>query len=252
MVHLLSALLLATTFFTRVPLPRKLGEKLDHNSRLTDAVFAFPLIGFLIGGAIAGVYYASSMVLPGSIAAGLAIGFGVVLTGALHEDGLADCADGFGGASNRERALEIMRDSQIGTYGGVALIMSLGLRWSCLAALNPIAGVMALMVSHTVSRSAITIAMKWSSYARAKGLGGLASGEIGDTGFGFALAIPCLVGFALAQFTGLFAVLVGLFAGWLVLRYLQYRIGGYTGDGLGAIQQVSEISVLIIFAGFWT
>ncbi|MDJ0612253.1 MAG: adenosylcobinamide-GDP ribazoletransferase [Rhizobiaceae bacterium] len=247
----LSNLLLALTFFTRLPLPIKLGEKIDHDASLTEATAFFPIIGLVIGVLTGLVWYVAALALPNIVAAGLAIAAGVLITGALHEDGLADCADGLGGSADREKSLEIMRDSRIGTYGGIALIITVGLRWGSLAALTPIGGASALIIAHTVSRSAMILAMKWSQYARPEGLGKLASGEISNTDVYISFLISLVLVGVFGGVSGLIAALLALGLSWLFLLYLEKRLGGYTGDGLGAMQQIAEITILITLAGAW-
>ena len=245
----LANFLLVLTFFTRLPLPHELGKRIGHDARMTEAVVYFPVVGFIIGIVTAIVWYLSSLLLAGSIAAGLAIMTGLIVTGALHEDGFADCADGLGGSPNREKALEIMRDSRIGTYGGLALIITVGLRWLALATLSPLAGVAALLIAHATSRSAMTLAMKLSQYARPEGLGKLASGDVSDVSFLIAILLAFGVGGTFGGFAGLMAVTGALGFSWAFLKYLEARIGGYTGDGLGAMQQVAEITTMIILVG---
>jgi len=249
--NLISHFLLVLTFFTRLRLPESLGNHIDHDSRLTDAVVFFPLVGFGIGLITGGVWYLSSMFLPAGVSAGLAISVGLVLTGALHEDGFADCADGLGGSTDRAKTLEIMHDSRIGTYGGLALVVSVGLRWACIMALSPFSGVCALVISHTASRSSMPLAMKWSQYARTQGLGKLASGEVPDAQFFISILVAFVCSVLFGGIAGLIAVSIALISSWCFLKYLEARLGGYTGDGLGAMQQIAEITALIILAGAW-
>ena len=248
----LANFLLVLTFFTRLPLPDELGKRIGHDARLTDAIVYFPLVGFIIGVMTGLVWYLSSLLLPASVAAGLAIMTGLILTGALHEDGFADCADGLGGSPNREKALEIMRDSRIGTYGGLALIITVGLRWLSLATLSPLGGAFVLLIAHTTSRSAMTIAMKLSNYARPEGLGKMASGDVSDVSFLVTILLAFLVGAIFGGIAGLMAVTTALLLSWGLMKYLEARLGGYTGDGLGAMQQVAEITTLIVLAGALT
>jgi len=249
--HPFANLLLTLTFFSRLPLPKAWGEKIGSDARLTDAVAFFPVAGFLIGVLPAITWFISTQFLPVSVAAGLALAVGAVLTGALHEDGLADCADGLGATSDARRALEIMRDSQIGTYGGVSLLLTFGLRWAALASLGAVSGAFALLIAYTASRSAICIAMRFSTYVRKDGLGKSASGELSDLDFWLAISLAVLAGLLLGHWHGLVAVALGFLAAWLFLQYLKNRIGGYTGDGLGAMQQFAEITIMITLTGFW-
>jgi adenosylcobinamide-GDP ribazoletransferase len=187
-------------------------------------------------------------VLPVPLAAGLAVGVGVLVTGALHEDGLADTADGLGGGRTPERALEIMRDSRIGSYGALALMFSVGFRWAAVAGMAPAQGALALIVAHCVSRAALAPAPLMAEYAREQGLGRALDGVRASDA-----AIALLVGFAIslvAGVGGLVAMAAALAAGGAVLALLVRRLGGYTGDGLGAIQQAAEIAALLALAGW--
>ena len=176
----------------------------------------------------------------------------MLITGALHEDGLADCADGLGATSDRQKALEIMRDSTIGTYGALALASTFLLRWAALSALEPVAGFLALLIAHGTSRSAMIIMMRFADYARPEGLGKLAAGHISANGFGVAIILPLAVALVIGSLLGTTSAVLGLLSGWCLMKYFVYRIGGYTGDCLGAVQQVAEITVLVSLVGFWT
>lgn len=243
---------MAIAFFTRLPVSTS-GSSHQHADRsLVDCIPFFPVTGLLIGFVSGAVWALSSLIFPSAISAGLAIAAGILVTGALHEDGLADCADGLGGTSDRSRALEIMRDSRIGTYGAIALILSVGLRWAALASLPVNAGFAALMIVHAVSRTSIVTAMVTSQYARPKGLGSMAQGEASTADIAIAYGVAAILALILGGLGGVTASVIGLGAGWLFLQYLKIRLGGYTGDGLGAIQQVSEIAILSVLAGFWS
>lgn len=248
----LSNFLLTLAFFTRIPLPNAFGKKIDHDASLTEAIAFFPVIGLLIGIILAGVWLGVSAFVPPLVAAGLTIGIGLLITGALHEDGFADCADGLGATPDRDKALEIMRDSRVGAYGALALVWTIGIRWVALASLAPIAGAFALVIAHAGSRSAIIIAMRWADYARPEGLGKLASGEASNSNLIIAFVTAITIALVLGQISGIIALAAGLLLAWAFLVYLTRRLGGYTGDGLGAMQQISEISILIVLAGFWT
>ena len=241
----LTNLALTIAFLTRVPLPKRLGDKISHDASLAEAAGFFPVTGFLIAIPIALLWFCTSLILPVTVAAGLALALSVLLTGGLHEDGLADCADGLGATPKRERSLEIMRDSRIGTYGAIALVFSIGLRWAALA------GVLAILITMTVSRSAMTLAMRYSSYAREDGLGKQAS-NMPSSQFLLAMAIAVLVAAVLGWHWGLAALALGLSSSWLFLKYLEKRLGGYTGDGLGAMEQITGTVILITLGGAWS
>ncbi len=248
----LANLALCLGFFSRIPLPEFLGRRITPDSQLTGAVSLFPVAGLLIGLVPALVWYVGIQFLPALIAAGLAVASGLIVTGALHEDGFADCADGLGATPDRKKALEIMRDSRIGTYGALALPTTVGLRWVALASLAPLAGLLAILIAHSGSRSAITLAMRFSIYARPEGLGQQAEGELAAGSFETGMIIALAIAMFLGWFAGLAALAVGFVLGWLFLKYLDHRLGGFTGDGLGAIQQVAEIAIIITLAGVWS
>jgi adenosylcobinamide-GDP ribazoletransferase len=236
-------LMTATAFLTRLPVPTP-----DAAEGLARAVRWFPLAGALVGAIAAGVLLAGAAVLPVPLAAGLALAAGVLVTGALHEDGLADAADGLGGGRTRERALEIMRDSRIGSYGALALAFSVGHRWAALASMAAGQGALALIVVHAVSRAALAPVPLLADYAREQGLGRALDGlRAGDAAIALlvALAISLVAGAA-----GLVALAVALASGGAVLALLIRRLGGYTGDGLGAIQQAAEIAALLTLAAW--
>lgn len=239
----LQRLKLSIGFFTRIPLP----HDDDHSGDLADAAITFPIAGFLIGALLATIWLIASYFLPALPAAGIAMTTGLILTGALHEDGLSDCADGLGGNVSKERALEIMRDSRIGTYGAAALIMTIGLRWSGLASLDMWSGFTALIIAHMAGRTAIIIPMYFSQYARKEGLASSVSGGQDINQFSITLLIPALISFLIAGWQGLLAVAISMVTAWLVTKWLDLRIGGYTGDGLGAIEQIAEITTLLVF-----
>lgn len=237
----------ALRFFTRLPWPG--GD--DGSRSLASAAMAFPLAGLVIGAIVALVWSVAAYLLPALPAAGIAIAAGLLVTGALHEDGLSDCADGLGGSTSRERCLEIMRDSRIGAFGAAALMVTIGLRWSALSTLDISGGAAALLITHAASRAAILPALTWSTYARSEGLGSSVSQGVAAPTTSIALAIGCLLAVLFGWFAGLVAVIAGYLAAYLFLKYLERRIGGYTGDGLGAMQQFAEITTLLVLAGYW-
>lgn len=233
---------LALGFLTRIPVsvPADLPpDALARSMRL------FPLIGALIGAATGAVYLLAAKVLPGMPAALLAVAFGLLLTGALHEDGLADCADGFGGGRDKDAKLAIMRDSRIGAYGTLALILSVGLRAAALTALHNPAG--ALIAAHALSRAALPGLMVELQPASSTGLAA-GAGKPTERDYIIALVLAILVAAPL----GIHWLVGALMANALIfigMKYLARRqIGGYSGDVLGALQQTIEIAVLLTLA----
>ena len=236
-------------FFTRLPLPA-----FDFGGRtLAQAMWAAPLVGVAVG-LIAALAYvvALSLGVPVHVAAALALAATMLATGCLHEDGLSDVADGFGGGKTRERKLEIMRDSRIGAYGASALLMSALIRWSAIATLaNPLYACSALIAAHAASRALLPAFMHLAPPARQDGLGAGAGTVAADTAY-IALAIGAVALLALGV-SGLVAaaiVLALIFYGFRALCLRQ--IGGQTGDTLGALQQAGEIAVLVVAAAILT
>ncbi|WP_315923702.1 adenosylcobinamide-GDP ribazoletransferase [Mesorhizobium sp. SP-1A] len=234
---------LCLVFFTRLPLPN-----LDFAGRsLARAIWAAPVAGLAVALIGALVYAVGTRLgLAFGPAAALALAATLLATGGLHEDGLSDVADGFGGGRTRERKLEIMRDSRIGSYGAAALGLSLLLRWSALAELTSAAHVLAALVAaHCASRGLMAAFMHLLPPARADGL----SAGAGSVTFDTALAGIVLGGVAMLPlgFGGFVAGLLLLAAVLATFRQLcLHQIGGQTGDTVGALQQLAEIAVLLV------
>jgi adenosylcobinamide-GDP ribazoletransferase len=239
----LARFLVVTAFLTRLPINRPA----DDAWQLADSVWAFPLVGAGIGAIAAFVFLLAQLLGLGDWpAALLSILSGLAVTGAFHEDGLADTADGFFAGHDRDATLAIMRDSRQGTFGVVAIVLSVLLRAAALASIgDAIHAGLALVTAHTVSRAALPVAMSRMVPARSDGLGA-AAGRPRPPSVVAALSIGVLVGLAaLGPVRGVFAIcltgIVLLAAAGLARR----RIGGYTGDVLGAFQQIGEIVMLL-------
>lgn len=240
---------IAASFVTILPVA---SSKPTGDGAVARATWALPVAGLLVGLAGAAAYaIASRLGLTPGPAALLALATTVLVTGALHEDGLADTADGLGGGRTRERKLEIMRDSRIGSYGVCALILSFGLRWSALAAIaNPWAVALALCAAHAAARAGVPALMSLVPPARPDGLSASAGSPPGRS-----VAIAFAVGaLALALALGPGKALVGLIllslAGLILARLAVRQIGGQTGDILGAYEQIGEILILLVAASF--
>jgi adenosylcobinamide-GDP ribazoletransferase len=240
---------LALVFLTRLPLAAPLPLP---RGALARAGWAFPLVGVGVG-LFGGILYslASAALAPGLVPALAAVAATVLLTGALHEDGLADTADGLGGGASRERKLAIMRDHQIGTYGVLALLFSVGLRTAALAAIGDGGRVAAaLMAAHALARGGLPTTLYALDPAREDGLGATAGRpELGIVivagGIG---VLVTLLGFGAVA--GLGAVIAASLAMGLVALLARRQIGGYTGDVLGAIEQTGEIAILLAGAAW--
>lgn len=236
-------IVLCLVFFTRLPLPA-----FDFRGRgLAQAIWAAPLAGVFVGLA-GGLSYVVALMfsVPVPIAAGLALATTMLVTGCLHEDGLSDVADGFGGGKTRERKLEIMRDSRIGTYGAAALGLSMLIRWSAIAALaNPFYACTALIAAHGASRALLPAFMLMLSPARTDGLAAGAGTVAANTAYvALAIGAVALLATSLGGLVSAAIVLALVFFGFRALCLRQ--IGGQTGDTLGALQQLGEIAVLVV------
>jgi adenosylcobinamide-GDP ribazoletransferase len=244
---LLADLHLAAAFLTRLRLP-DCGPVAE--GALARAMRAFPLVGALLGLAAGGIYGVTASVLPPLPSALLAVLALVLLTGALHEDGLADLADGLGARGGRERRLEVMRDSRTGAYGVLALVFSVSLRVSAVAALpHGWGAVGALMAAAALSRALIPAVLQGLPPARSDGLGasaGVPHAGIAATALGLGLALA-IAGLGL---TGALAAIVAAgLAALAVATVARRALGGYTGDVLGAVQQAAEAAILLAAAG---
>ncbi len=246
---------LVMQFFSRLPI-RLPGYRSSNNlPQLNETIAAFPVAGFIIALPSALLYYFSAQLWSTPLAATLAIALGVLITGALHEDGLADCADGLGGSPDKIRAMEIMRDSSIGTYGGTALFFSFTIRILALASLPPALGALALLMAHTIARSAMVIAISTSTYVRSAGLGDMVREGATTQNIKLCVLTTTIIVLTITLFSGttigIIAPIFGCAAAWSLLQWLKARLGGYTGDGLGAMEQVTEITTLLILSGVW-
>lgn len=239
-----SVFLLAVQFLTRLPTPRDLPFS---EARLTEATKFFPLVGLVVGAIAAAVFWGAALVFPPVVAALLSTAASIAATGAFHEDGLADAADGLGGGMDRDRALAIMRDSRIGTYGAVTLGLTLALKVAALAALPVAAACALLLLGHAISRYAPVAVVYLAEYAREEGAKFVAP-TISAAGHNLALACAGAACLAFGMVLGP-AALAGLAAGALLAggmaRLYLRKLGGFTGDCLGATQQMAELGLLL-------
>ena len=239
---------IAVQFFTRLPIPRWVGfeqEWLHHASRY------FPLVGIVVGAIGAGVYAAAALLLPAPVAAVLSTAATIYATGAFHEDGFADTCDGLGGGMTRERVLEIMKDSRVGAYGAIGVVCMLGTKCTALAMLPPASAIGALLLAHPLSRLTATSLIWRMEYARAEGKAKPLAERMTTVEFGIA-SVTVAIAAALLLASGtldLRAVLAALLAAgaatWWLARKFAQRIGGYTGDCLGAVQQLAEALIYL-------
>ena len=214
--------------------------------RLADAVWAFPVVGAVVGAIGGAVFWVCARLgMPSGVAAVWTLASMLLVTGALHEDGLADFADGLGGGRTRERKLEIMRDSRIGTFGGLALMLSLAARGAVLATLaQPVRVAVALIVAAALGRGAIGVLLLTSAPARSDGLAAELRGSgLGRTALGPGIAT--VLAFALLPSGAALGATIAALMSALAIAWIAHRqLGGYTGDVLGAAVVVTECAVL--------
>ena len=255
MKHEWILLLVAIQFLTRLSVP---PFKHYNPQWLHQSSRHFPAVGLLVGLLCAGVFWLSSLLFTPLVAAVLSTAFGIKLTGAFHEDGLADSCDGLGGGLTRERTLTIMKDSRLGTYGVLGLVSALLLKISLLASMPISMAVIALIIGHTASRLLCISLLSLLPYggeiehAKAKPMAQQLTPIQGLYSSGWLILAIILVALifpntmqqiGLAQW--LLAMILALIATDYMRRLLRRRLDGYTGDGLGATQQLSEIAIYI-------
>ena len=243
----------ALGFFTRLPVPAWVPwspERLNHAARY------FPLVGWIVGGIAAAGWLALAQILPPSVAVLLSMAVTIRATGAFHEDGWADACDGLGGGWDKAQVLTIMKDSRIGSYGTVGLVLMLLAKAAALvelAAAGHAAVAIALLVAHPLSRLASTSLIHSLEYVRedesskAKPLARrLSTAELAiATAFGL---LPLAL---LAPHEAVAALVATIAVTWRAARYFVRRLGGYTGDLLGATQQATELAIYLGILAAW-
>ena len=251
----------AWVFLTRVPLPTRLATWVGYTpDMLRGSARYFPLVGILVGVFAAGVFAGASWLFPPMIAVALSMIATVVLTGAFHEDGLADCCDGFGGGYTAERVLEIMQDSRVGAFGAIGVTLMLLLKFATLVSLAETGEIelaaWVMVIAHGVSRAAAVSVMRFTQYVRidtgpkAKPLADGISASAWIVALVIAV-VPLIAVARLFEYGALLALglLPVALAAWAAGAYFVRRIGGYTGDCLGATQQVAEVVFYMFAAG---
>lgn len=244
--------LAAFTFLTRMPLGSATPSQDVMAPSLATAAWAFPLVGLAVG-VIGGIAYVIALGLhvPALGAAFIAVAATALATGGLHEDGLADTADGFGGGRTVDDKLEIMRDSRTGAYGVLALIFSVALRAIAIADIAARWHVLgALVAAHALGRGVLPAALRFLDPARSEGLGATAGRPDQNAtliALGIALVLALIgTGFRAGLSAFIAAIVVGAAIGYLARR----QIGGQTGDVLGAIEQGAETTALLAIAAW--
>ena len=244
-----ASFLLACQFLTRLPVPVRWDP-----ARMAAAPRWYPAAGLVIGALAAGAYLLAATRFSADLAALAALAAGMLVTGCLHEDGFADVCDGLGGGATRARALEIMRDSRLGTYGVAGLALMLLGQWQALAGLGA-GGLapLALLASHAASRASCVVVMATSRYARPAGAAASVSGGVGAGSVALALAVAAapLALLAARAPAAAAAGAAGLALAHMLTRaWFERRLGGYTGDCLGAVQQTGALAFYLGLLGW--
>lgn len=249
-----SVFLTAVMFYTRIPCPRWV----DHSAEmLNKATKYFPLIGWVAGGFAALTFWGSILVLPANVAIVLSMIASILLTGAFHEDGFADVCDGFGGGWTKEKILKIMKDSAIGAYGALGMFMMLLFKFVLLREVanltDSLTTAVVILSAHSVSRANSVYMIFTDEYARdnkdskAKPV----AKQMKKSSFLVAVLIGLLPLFYFQNVYFLIAVPVLILVKLYLSRYFRKWIGGYTGDCLGAVQQVSEVVFYLLVIALW-
>ncbi len=237
---------LALSFYTRLPCP----PNLDY-SQLPQAARYLPVIGWLVGGISAASFYLASLLWTPTVAVLIALGVGIFVTGAFHEDGLADVCDGFGGGWQKAQILEIMKDSRVGTYGALSLLFMVLLKINVLVSFPIGSTPIILLAGHSVSRLTPLWLMSRYSYAREHD-SKMQQAIYQPSGFELLFAAVC-AGLPLLFLPGVcdWAILPVIAAPLFLGDYFYRHIGGYTGDCLGATQQISETVFYLSVSALW-
>lgn len=232
--------LTALMFYTRFPVKKIEGWS---ETMLNKSTRYFPLMGIIVGGVGALVFIGAVQIFPISLAILLSMIATIFFTGAFHEDGFADFCDGFGGGLTKERILEIMKDSRIGTYGSIALLMILGVKFSALTQIEIERIPFVIIAGHAVSRLFPVLLIYTSEYARLDASSKTKPVGKADSTFSllFALAIGGSTLFLLSWIEAVIILTILTIVFLLFRKYINKKLGGYTGDILGALQQLCEV-----------
>jgi adenosylcobinamide-GDP ribazoletransferase len=248
--------LTALGYFTRVPLPQRLAGWVGFQPHFLNAAARyFPLVGLLVGVAGALVTWGALALWSAPVAVALGMIATLLLTGAFHEDGLADCVDAFGGGYRREDVLAIMHDSRVGAFGAIAIVMALLLKWQLLLATGDAGGLAVLLAvlvaGHGASRAMAISFLATHDYVRAEGKARPVAQRLAGAGLLFALVCGVAPLMLLGPMFAGVAIVVLVAVRAALGAYFVHRLGGYTGDCLGMAQQCGELSIYLVAAA-WT
>ena len=237
--------LIALQFLTIIPLPFDTRCQKEDMGRATAC---FPLVGLTIGGLLAGLNWLIAPWLSQPLTAALLITALAAITGALHLDGLADVCDGLAARGNRERFLAVMKDSHVGAVGAVGLVLVLLLKWQALLAVPSGTAWQTLLLFPILGRCAQTLALGSAKHARQDGIGAAIIQGMGTRHLLVALALTVAVCLILLPVKGMIALTAVFAVTLLVKSYFQSRLGGLTGDIVGCINELAEITALIVLS----
>lgn len=242
----INLLRLAFQFYSRIPM----GKTEYSEENLTKAFRYFPLVGAVVGFAGGLTIYAASFIFPISVSTILGLIVMILTTGGLHEDGVADFFDGFGGGHSKERILEIMKDSYMGAYGAISLIILFLLKFTLYTSIDPFEIVAVIVAAHTSSRFMSIVMINTSTYARKENSKSMHTSRRNDWQTIAVALIFAIIPFIFLRWQIDLAAVGGyIIIYWGVKSYIGRKIGGFTGDVLGALQQFCEIAFYIAYVG---
>lgn len=236
----------ALMFYSRIP-----TGKIDYSeANLRKAFRYFPLVGIIVGAIGGGMFLLFHLVFPKSVAVVAALSAIVLATGAIHEDGFSDFFDGFGGGRSKERILAIMKDSTVGAYGVIALVLLFLMKFSLLLSIDSTLFFAAILAAHASSRMMPILLVNTSHYARTENSKAMHTRRKTDgTTFFTALAFSVIPLFFIPFWVTLALVPIYILIWFLLKTYSERKIGGFTGDILGALQQFCELAFYLVFVG---
>lgn len=240
-------LILAMQFMTRFPIPIEVNIEKSEIYRITSY---FPIVGVVIGGILSLLYIALKNYFSREIVMTFIVAASYTLTGAMHIDGLADTFDGLFSNKDKSKILDIMKDSRLGTNGVLAVVFVVVLKILFLTNIKENIIFTALLITPIISRLSVVFSIMISKSARSgEGLGGLMLGKAGIREFVIALVISIAISYFILPFVVFAKILtISLFVAYVLSKYISMRIGGMTGDTLGAVNEFTELAVLIYFA----
>ncbi len=240
----LNLLLTAFGFFTRIPVPFKIAFSQDN---LNSCNRYLPVVGYVVGGISALMYLLASTILPDSLSILLSMATSILVTGAFHEDGFADVCDAFGGGWTKDKILSIMKDSRIGAYGAIGIILLLLTKYSAIHGLPSSIIAVSIVIAHVLSRFMAIWTMHTLEYVRedesSKSKPITKALNTKDLIIALIVSLPSF--FILSNIKILWIIVPLLASKFLLERYFKKWIGGYTGDCLGTIQQTTELIIYI-------